>query len=135
MATKDPTTVASKWASNLSASTAAITAGVQGVTVPPGQAAARQKAVYTANVAAAADKWAKNVAAVSLATWQSDMVNKGIPRIASGATAAQPKFEAFMTKLLPYINTQVASLPPRGNLEQNISRVSAFIRGMSKFQN
>lgn len=132
---KDPTAVAAKWSQNLGASTSAITAGVNSVTTPPGQAAARQKAVYTANVAAAADKWAKNVAAVSLSEWQGDMINKGIPRIASGATAAQPKFQAFMTKLLPYIDQQVAALPARGNLEQNISRVSQFIRGMSKFQN
>lgn len=129
-----PDQVAAEWAQRLAASTAKITAGVQSVTVAPGQAAARQKAVWLQNVTAAQDKWARNVSAVSLATWQADMVNKGIPRIAPGATAAQPKFATFMGALLPYIDSGVKQLPARGNIDANIARVTTWIRYMHGFK-
>lgn len=135
MATKDPTTVAQKWSQNLGSATQRITDGVNAVTVAPGQAAARNKAGYVAGVTASVDKWASNVAGVSLSSWQQDMVNKGVPRIASGASAAEGKFSTFMGRLLPYIDRQVSALPPRGNLDANISRLTTFVRGMAKFKN
>lgn len=129
--TTTPQAAAAKWAQNLSAAGPQITAGVAAVSVAPGQAAARQKAVYLAQVAANGDKWAKNVGAVSLQDWQAATTSKGIPRIAAGATAAQPKMEAFMNKLLPAIAQVKSTLPARGNLEQNITRMTAFTRGMA----
>lgn len=132
---KDPTAVAQKWATNLAASTQAITDGVNAVAVAPGQAAARQKAVYLANVQASAGKWATNVAAVTLQDWQTAMTTKGIPRVASGATAAQPKMQAFMTKLLPYVANGVGTLPARGDINANIARMVAWVTYMSKFSN
>lgn len=135
MASQSPADIAAKWAQGLSGSTQRITAGVQSVTVAPGQAAARQKQVWAQNTAAAVDKWATKTAAVPLADWQNAMINKGVARIATGATAAQPKFEQFMGKLLPFIATQKASLPARGNLDQNIARMTAFARGMATFKN
>lgn len=132
MATADQ--IAAKWAQNLSGATQAITDGVNGVTTAPGLAAARQKDVYVANVTASAGKWATNVAAVTLPAWQQAMITKGVPRIASGAQAAQPKFTNFMNQLLPHIATVKSQLPARGGLEQNINRATAMIRGMAKFQ-
>lgn len=129
-----PDQVAAEWASRLSGAGQKIQAGVQGVTVAPGQAAARQKQVYVANVTARADKWASRVAAVPLSEWQQSMVNKGLPRIASGAQAAQPKMAQFMAKLLPFQQNLKGSLPPRGNVDQNINRMVAFVRGMSQFK-
>lgn len=131
---KDPATVAKKWSTNLGASTAAIQSGVQAVTVAPGQAAARQKTLWLQQLQAKQDVWAANVAAVPLSEWQSMMVQKGIPRIATGATAAEGKFGTFMTKLLPFIDTQVRSLPARGTIDQNITRMTAFVRGMATFK-
>lgn len=125
---KDPSTVAAKWAANLSqaATSGAITAGIQGVTVAPGQAAARQKDVWAQNVAQAKDRWAANTAAVSLQQWQADAVQKGVPRIATGATAAEPKMQAFMNKLLPFVNSTKGNLPPRGTFAQNLQRANAM---------
>lgn len=131
---KDPTAAAAKWAANLSAAGQTITDGVNNVTVAPGLAAAKQKSVYVQNVQASADKWASRVAGVSLQSWQQSMINKGIPRIASGATAAQPKMTSFLTQLMPAIASVKQGLPPRGTLDQNIARSAAFIRGMSNFQ-
>lgn len=132
---KDPNAVAAKWAQNLSASTTAITDGVNSVSVAPGQSAARQKAVWVQNTQAAANKWAINTAAVSLQEWQNDMLTKGIPRIASGATAAQPKMAAFMGKLLPYVASGQGQLPARGDINANIARMVAWTQYMAKFSN
>lgn len=132
---KDPSAVAAKWAANLSASTASITDGVNAVTVAPGQAAARQKAVWVQNTQAAANKWAVNTAAVTVQDWRDAMINKGVPRIASGATAAQPKMQSFMTKLLPYIANGQGALPPRGDINANIARMTAWVQYMHKFSN
>lgn len=134
MARLSPDQVAAQWATRLAQSGDRIAAGVNGVTVAPGTAAARQKTAYTQNVAASADKWARNVAAVPLGEWQTAMREKGVPRIAAGAQAAQPKFTQFMGKLLPYIDSQVAALPARGGLDQNLARMDKFARGMAKFQ-
>lgn len=134
MAAMSADQIAAHWAQQLGSATAKITAGVQAVTTAPGQAAARQKAVYVQNVTASQDKWASRVAAVSLATWQQDTIQKGIPRIASGAAAAQPKFTAFMQKLLPYIASGKSSLPARGTLDQNIARMTAWARYMANFK-
>lgn len=125
--------IAAKWAQNLSGATASITAGVQGVSTAPGQAAARNKAQYLAGVQAKVDKWAQNTAAVSLSEWQQAFITKGIPRIASGASAAQPKMTTFMAKLLPYQKAGVSQLPQRGNLQQNIQRATAWINYMANF--
>jgi len=134
MALPTPEEAAQAWAQRLAGSTDRIQRGVQAVTTSPGQAAARQKAVYQQNTAAAVDKWAQRVAAVPLQSWQQAMLDKGAPRIAQGAQAAQPKMAEFMGQLLPHIASQVAALPPRGGLDQNITRMTSFVRGMSKFQ-
>ena len=135
MAGQTPEQSGRTWAQNMTRSRQRITSGVQAVTVAPGQAAARQKSAYVNNVAASADKWATNVSKVTLNDWQTAMVNKGIPRIASGAQAAEPKFVTFMGKLLPYIDTAVRNLPARGNLDQNINRMTSFVRNMAQFKN
>lgn len=135
MTSQTPDQIAAAWANALGAAQAKITAGINAVQVPPGQAAARQKAVYVANVNANADKWATKVAAVSLQAWQQAAINKGVQRIGTGASAAQPKFAAFMTQLLPFIQRQVQALPPRGNLQANIARMTAFVQGMATFSN
>lgn len=121
---------AAKWASRLSGSTAEITAGVQAVKEHPGIAAARQKAVWLANVTASADKWARNVSRGTLQDWQDKMISKGIPRIATGAQAAIPKMTSFLNDFLPHVDAGVAALKnmPRGGIEQNINRAVAMMR-------
>lgn len=124
---------AAKWQTNLSASTQRITDGVNAVTTAPGLAAARQADVWLANLQASASKWKSKVAAVSLQDWQQAMTTKGVPRIASGAQAAQPKMESFLNKFLPHVYAGKAGLPPRGNLEQNINRMVQMVRHNAKF--
>lgn len=130
----DPQQIAQDWAAKLAGSGDKIRRGVQGVSVSPGQAAARQKAAYVQNVQASQDKWAARVSAVSTADWAAATVEKGVPRIAAGAQAAQPKFAAFMGQLLPHIDAGRSSLPARGGLEENIARSGAFARHMATFR-
>lgn len=129
-----PEQIAAAWASRLAASGQKIADGVAAVQVAPGQAAARQKSAWVQNTTSAADKWATNVAKVSVDDWRTAMTTKGVPRIASGATAAQPKFAQFMGQLMPFIAQQKSQLPARGNLDQNIARMTAFARGMATFK-
>ena len=124
--------IAAKWSTNLSGATTTITTGVNAVTVPPGQAAAAQKSAYVNGVNAAQNTWAANVAAVPLASWQSDMINKGVPRISTGAQAAQPKMANTMNALLPAIAQIKSTLPARGNLQQNLARANQFATALSQ---
>ena len=124
----DPTAAAKKWSDRLSqaASDGTIQAGIQSVTVAPGQTAARQKQVWAQNTAAAVDRWATNTAAVSLPEWQQAMTAKALPRIGAGASAAEPKMAQFLGKLLPVINNAKANLPARGTFQQNLQRANAM---------
>jgi hypothetical protein len=128
MPTRDANAVASKWATNLAAAanSGVVAAGIDAVTVPPGQAAARQKQAWVTNTPAAADRWAANTSAVSLPSWQASAKDKGVPRIADGATKAEPKMATFMAKLLPAINTAKANLPARGTFQANLQRANAM---------
>ncbi len=129
----DPTAAAQKWASAMGAATTAYTEGVQRVQTAPGQAAARQINVYTARVLERANVWATNVAAVSLQAWQQASTQKGATRLASGAQAAQPKFQAFMTALLQYEANGLTQLPARGDFAANQQRMVAWSNYMHNF--
>ena len=100
-----PQDATSKWVSRLSGATAEIQAGVQRVTVSPGQSAVAkyQKWVNAVTSAEAQNKWKTNTGRVQLADWQQAMANVGIPRIAQGAQAKQGKFESFMSDFLPFL--------------------------------
>lgn len=135
MSSLTPDQIAQKWATNLAGATETIKAGIQAVSVAPGQAAARQAQAYIQGVQAAQQKWQRNVSAVSLTEWQQATIDKGVNRIATGAQAAQPKMQSFLVKLLPYQQNLKGSLPARGGLEANIARMDAWVRGMAKFQN
>ena len=125
---------AAKWATNLPASQQRYIDGVNSVTVAPGALAARAASTWAANTAAAQQKFARNSAAVTLQTWQQQTATKGAQRLSSGAQAAQSKVEATFSKLFPAIQSAVASLPARGDLEANIARSAAFARKMNAYK-
>lgn len=128
----DPTTASNSWLAGMQGAASKITAGVNAVTVAPGQAAARQATVWAQNTAASQQKYAKNVSAVSLSEWQQATINKGVSRVASGAAASQDKYTAAMTQILPQISSIVQSLPPRGTTDQNIQRAVTYMQKASQ---
>lgn len=129
-----PDQLAQNWANNLAGATSRMQAGAQAVTTPPGQAAAAQQAVWLANVQASANRWAQNVAAVTTQQWQSAYINKGLPRVGTGAQAAQSSFAAKLGRIIAAEKTIVPSLPPRGNIDANIARSAAFARAMNQLK-
>lgn len=126
--TLTPQQIADKWVSNLSAATPSITAGVNGVTQAPGAKAAAAADFWLQRVQASKAKYATNVGKVTLQQWKDAMINIGVPRIASGASANKQKMVDFMTKFLPFIASGVASLPPKGDLQMNIQRAVAMMQ-------
>lgn len=131
---KNAQQVAAKWAQNLGAAGTSIQQGVAAVTVNPAEQAAAQANLAVQNYAASKDKMVAGLGRVTLSGWQQAMNTKGIPRIQQGASQAQPKVAAFMQQLLPAVAAAKASLPPRGNLQQNLQRAAAFATAMSQFK-
>lgn len=130
--------VAAKWQRNLAASTQDMTAGVAAVSVNPMDKAIAQIPVMVQNLQAAAQsgKIEAGMRRVSLSQWKDSMTKKGIPRVASGATAAQPKVQAFMQQLLPHVQAGQNMLDsmPRGSPAQNDARLLAWINHMRQFK-
>lgn len=127
-----------KYAKNLKNASADITAGVKRVTVAPGQQAAAKSDKMRANLVAAIDsgKWKQRVASVSLQEWQDKMLNKGVQRIAAGVDGAAAKSVDFFSQLFPFqeqLQGQIKAMPDL-TLDDNINRMSSFIRGMSNFK-
>lgn len=124
-----------KWGTNLTSSTTYIKAGVNGVQTAPGQSAAAAADRMLAGITEAVQSgaWGKAVAAVPLQAWKDSMINKGIPRLSQGVTQAQATKVQAVTNLLTAIDTSVASIAglPKGGLENNIARSTAFMRAMS----
>lgn len=135
---QDPATVAQRWVQRLGGATDKIRQGVQGVTTSPTQQAAAAVATWQARVAdpATAQKFQRSLSRVSLADWQNAMLNKGIPRIATGAANAQPKFQNFLQQFLPFVEQVAAGVRqmPKATLDDRINRAVAQIRGTAAFK-
>jgi hypothetical protein len=128
--------IADKWATGVSQSTEALKAGINAVTESPMEKAASAVDRQVAGVIAAAQsgKTAARLRSVSMEQWKQAMLTKGVSRVAGGAAAAKPKFAQFMSEFMPFIRNIVSGLPPRGDLETNIQRATAVMRGASGFR-
>ena len=130
------TEYADKWASRLSAAGEDVRRGVDRVTEAPGRKAAMAKERMKAAIIKAIDDgtWSSQVAAVSLEDWKASMMGKGINRLSEGVNAAKGKQVQMAEKLLAAVDASVAEAnqTPRGSLEDNINRMTTFVRGMSK---
>ena len=121
---------ATNWQNGFSGASTKYTAGINSVTVAPGQLAAAQKNLYVANVQAAANTWASKVAAVDINTWKAAATGVGAQRLATGATKGAPKVQAFMNNFLPALSTIVQGLGPRGTFEQNLARFTSYAQAL-----
>jgi hypothetical protein len=130
-----PDQATAKWLTRLQAATTQITNGVNAVTVAPGAQAAAASALWLQRVTAAQAKWVRNVGAVTLQQWQSAMINIGIPRVSTGATANQSKVLNFMQQWLPYEAAGVAKIAamPKGDINSSIARATAMIQYNAQF--
>ena len=132
-----PAEVAEKHARRLKASTPDIQRGVERVSVAPGQLAAAQTDKMRTNINKALDsgKWARRVSSVPLPEWKSKMINKGIPRIASGVDGAIEKTTSFFAEFLPHLETIQGELEsmPSVTLEDGINRAVHNMRRNADF--
>lgn len=128
--------IVQKQIDNLSRSGDRIKEGIMGVTVAPGKLAAQNKERYLAGINKSVDKWADNVASVSLTDWQQAAVEKGVPRIAEGIRQAAPKLTDFHTQLQNFQTTYLSKLnaKPVLSLTDAISKMSENVTQMSKFR-
>jgi hypothetical protein len=111
--------------------------GISKVTVSPTSQAAAKQNKMLANLQASVNNgtWATRLRAVSLESWKDKMINKGIPRVAGGLDASIGKVADFAAQLLPAIDSAVAKIKtmPDLTIEDSISRMTTFVREMSKF--
>lgn len=138
MTTMTAQEIAQNWANKLGASGDKIKAGVAKVTESPmAKAAARQDA-WVAGVQRAREQgtYAAALNRVPLQAWKDAMINKGVNRIGSGATAAIPKFAAFMGPFMQHIQAGLNTLAsqPRGDLSQNIGRMVTMVQHLATFK-
>lgn len=124
-----------KWLTNLSGATDRMKSGALAVQTAPGQKAAAAADKWLARVTQSKAKFAANVSAVSLQSWQQSYVNVGIPRVSQGAQAKQQKFTNFMDQYLPYLaqGLQTIDQMPNVTLEDGVNRAVAMIRWNAKF--
>jgi len=125
------------WASRLGQATERIRLGVEKVTEAPGAKAALAADKMRANILKSLDegRWQAEVARVPLSEWKEKMLTKGVPRVRAGAEAAKPEMEAFSKELFAHIEGEQAKLRdmPSVSLEDNINRMTTFVRGMADF--
>lgn len=138
MAKVTPAEYAEKWKRRLSGSTEDIRRGVNKVTQAPGQsaAAAQDRMLAGVNDAVTSGRWARKTAAVTLEQWKGAALEKGLGRIASGATAAESKMARTAQTLLPAVDAAAAAARsmPKGTIEDSIARAGEFMRRMRAFK-
>lgn len=138
MAKLTPAEFADKWQRRIKAAQSDISSGVDATTEAPTKKAAAKKEKMRANINAALDsgKWERGLNRVTLDEWKDKMKTLGVSRIAAGADASGMKVQSFAEELLPFIEArqkEITSMPDV-TLEDNIQRMTAFIRGMSEFK-
>lgn len=115
-----------------------IAAGVQKVTeAPTAKAAAKQEKMLQRLTAKVQDgTWANRLRAVTLEQWRDKMLNVGVPRISAGIEANRAKVAEFARQLLAYqdnLQNKIKSMPDL-TLEQNIQRMTEWVKGMAQFK-
>ena len=136
MAIKSAEQVAEKWARNMSTAGETMREGVMAVTEAPSAKAVTQQNVMLTNFTEAitSGRWRARMQAVSLEDWRKAFIDKGISRATANAGAAKPKVAAFLQDFLPFVAQGVASLPARGNFDQNITRMVAMAKHNREFR-
>lgn len=117
---------AANWEQGFAGASQKYVAGINAVTVSPGQLASAQVNAYVQGVQNAAKIWQAKMAAMDLGAWKAAAAGVGAQRLATGATKGKAKMAAFMQQFIPDLTNAVNSLPARGTYEQNMARSRAF---------
>ncbi len=84
----------------------------------------------------AKEKFQRNLGRVTLEQWKRAALDKGVNRIASGASASRSKVEQFLGEFLPYVESVASRVRqmPKATLEDRIQRAVAQMRGNAEFR-
>lgn len=127
-----------KHARRLKASVEDVRKGIDRVTENPCDKAAAKADKMLANLTASVTggKWAAGLKRVTLEEWKRKARDIGVNRIAAGIDGASDKVVAFAEQLLPHIDREQAKIKamPDVTLDDNINRMTSFIRGMANFK-
>lgn len=97
--------------------------GIEAVDESPTEKAADQKSVWIAQIQANADKWERNLRAVTLSDWKNAAVNKGAANLTGSVDVAEPKVRRNAGRIISAIDRALASMPARSaNMDQNYER-------------
>lgn len=132
----DATQAAQNWVTGLGQAGTKIQQGVQAVTEAPGVKAARNANGYLNGVQQNVAKWQRKVSAVSLGDWVNATLTKGVPRVAQGAQAAQPKFAAALQPLFQYMSSGLSQIEnmPNDSPAARDARMLAWAGYMRNYQ-
>ena len=129
---------ADKHAKRLKAAGPEMRTGIERVTdSPTAKAAAKQDKMRTKLLAAIDDgTWARRLKGVSLEDWKGKMLTVGVGRVSAGIDASRAKVVDFAGQLLPAVDAAKRKIEamPDLTLEDNISRMSEYVREMGKFK-
>jgi len=127
-----------KHARRLKASVEDVRAGIDRVTVNPCEQAAAKADKMLTNLTSAvtSGKWSKGLKRVTLEEWKRKARDIGVNRIAAGIDGSKDKVVAFAEELLPHIDRELSKIAgmPDTTLDDNINRMTSFIRGMAGFK-
>lgn len=134
MARVTPQEYAEKWARRLRGATEDVRRGIEKVQTAPGELAVQNQDALLQNFVDSVNSglWAARTRSVSLQDWKDAAINKGVPRIAAGVEAAQPKMAAMAAELLPIVDAAAAAARalPKVTIEDSIQRMIVFTRAM-----
>lgn len=138
MAKLTPAEFQEKHARRLKAAVEDVRKGIDRVTENPCEKAVAKQDKMLTNLTAAVTggKWAAGLKRVSLEDWKKKARDIGVNRIAAGIDGAKEKVVAFAEQLLPHIDRQQAKIKamPDVTLDDNINRMTTFVRGMAEFK-
>ena len=133
-----PVEAALKQANRLKGATEDIRKGIERVSVAPTAQAAKKIDKMRANLLAKIDDGTvkRNLEKVTLEDWKKRASTTGVNRISEGIDNAHNKQVDFYSKLLPAQDAIKAKLQgmPDLTLEDNINRMTTYIRDMAKFR-
>jgi hypothetical protein len=94
-------------------------------------AAAKDRWIANLNAAAANGAFEAGLSKVTLASWKAAAADKGAANMAAGARLGAVKVQQAEQVLGPQRDAIVASLPPRGTLDQNVQRAVQLMTQMA----
>jgi hypothetical protein len=115
------------WTGAASRATPAFVQGVQQTQKDQAALAVQQQAALLANFTQSVldGRWAQGVTRRGTAYWKSQTEAKST-NYTQGYTAGANNYQAAAAKFMPAIAQGVASLPPRGDINQNLQRSNSL---------